>query len=73
MSDHRRIERIVDDLIDQGARAKRTTNGWQVYLPDGSIVTIHLTPSDHRADANTRSRVRRSGLEWPPDTWGRRK
>lgn len=73
MSDHRKVERIVDDLLAQGATAKRTKNGWLIFLPDGSSMGLHLTESDHRADKNSRARVRRAGLEWPPDTWGRRR
>lgn len=73
MSNHKRVDRIVDDLIEQGATAKRTKAGWMIFLPDGSSMTLHLTESDHRADNNSRGRVRRAGLEWPPDTWGRRK
>lgn len=59
--------RILDGLEAQGARIKRTSEGWQVYCPNGEIVTMHVTPSDHRAMRNARSRVKRNGLHWPLD------
>ena len=33
--------------------------------PTKPAVTIHRTPSDHRAFRNTVAKLRASGLEWP--------
>lgn len=64
---------ILTHLEKQGAQVVQTTKGWQVYLPDGNIVTMHRTESDHRAERNARSYVLRAGLTWPFDQQKRRK
>lgn len=58
---------IFDALEAQGARIKPTRDGWQILTPSGDIVTVHATESDHRAMRNTRSRIKRAGLNWPGD------
>lgn len=58
---------ILDGLESQGARIVRKKSGWQVLAPNGEIITLHVTPSDHRALRNARSHVRRAGLDWPLD------
>lgn len=65
--DTKAIKRILDGLEAQGAKIVETKKGWQIMCPDGSIVGIHKTESDHRALRNTRSRIKRAGLDWPLD------
>lgn len=67
MSTHKRTMAILAGLDDQGATIKRTSRGWQVLGPNGGIATLHNTPSDHRAELNLRSIIRKMGLEWPLD------
>jgi len=61
------IAKIIKGLDAQGARIKETTKGYQIMCPNGDIITMHKTPSDHRAMRNTRARVKRAGLDWPLD------
>lgn len=61
------LREIIKGLEAQGARVKETSDGWQILCPNGDIVTMHRTPSDHRALRNTRSRIKRAGLTWPLD------
>lgn len=63
----KRIKALLADLEDQGATIKRIHDGWQILCPQGGIVTMHGTPSDHRAELNLRAELRRRGLEWPFD------
>lgn len=64
---HKDWKRVVEAAVEQRWRVEPTTDGWQLKAPDGiTIVTIHGTPSDHRAIQNTISRMRRSGFQWPP-------
>lgn len=61
--------RVLADLEEQGARVRRSKGGFMVYPLVGPAISVHLTPGDHRAEANDRARIRRGGLEWPPDRW----
>ena len=57
-------KRLVEEIRTwQGWRIEETKKGWMVYPPnkDFSPVTIHKTPSDHRAIKNTRSELRKRG------------
>lgn len=46
---------------------KPKRDGIQLKSPDGiTLVTIHNTPSDWRARANTIAKMRRGGFQWPP-------
>lgn len=59
------IKALLAEADKQGWRVNETKDGWQLFAPDGvNIVTIHGTPSDHRALANTVTRLRRYGFEW---------
>jgi hypothetical protein len=44
----------------------RTKSGYLIKTPDGSLVAIHVTESDHRALANTIARLKRHGLDVEP-------
>lgn len=59
------IRTLLSGLEGQGATVKATTKGWQVKCPSGGLLTIHRTPSDHRAVKNLRSIVKRQGMRWP--------
>ena len=62
----KQIKALLADLERQGATIKATSrNGWQVLCPNGGIVTIHATPSDHRALLNLKSELRKRGMTWP--------
>lgn len=52
---------------EQGWQVKETTKGMQLIPPDPAkeIVTVHRTPSDHRALANVLAEMRRQGFIWP--------
>jgi hypothetical protein len=65
--DTKTIKIALAGLEAQGARIVETRSGWQILCPSGDIVTMHATESDHRALSNTRSRIRRAGLNWPLD------
>lgn len=67
MASPKRTRVILASLEAQGARLKPTTKGWLVFFADGSSMVVHKSESDHRAEANTRARVLRAGLEWPFD------
>lgn len=47
----------------QGWRVEERSKGWMVYPPDKTkpAITIHRTPSDHRAWRNMISQLRRAG------------
>lgn len=64
---HSTIKAILNGLEAQGARIVPKKSGWQIMCPNGEIITLHATPSDHRALRNARSHVRRAGLRWPLD------
>lgn len=61
------ILRIVKHIEPQGVTVTRTKKALLLRLPDGTATTLHLTTSDHRAAANARARLRRSGVTWPGD------
>ena len=61
------VRSIIKGLEGQGARVVKKKAGWQIMCPNGEIVTLHATPSDHRALRNARSHIRRAGLTWPLD------
>lgn len=58
---------VFADLERQGVTVVATRNGWQIRPLQGPPIVIHKTESDRRALRNTRARVRRAGLIWPPD------
>lgn len=60
---------LLVSLERQGCTVKQVKAGYLVLFPDNKgSVTLHRTPSDHRAIMNMRSRIKRAGLEWPLDT-----
>jgi hypothetical protein len=58
---------VFADLEQQGATVKPTRSGWMIRPLQGPPIAIHKTESDRRALHNTRARIRRAGLIWPPD------
>lgn len=48
----------------QGARVRRTKSGYWVATDKGTA-SFHLSPSDVRAELNTRARIEKIGLVWP--------
>lgn len=64
---HKDDKRLVDAAVEQGWRVEPKRDGVQLKSPDGiTLVTIHNTPSDWRARANTIAKMRRGGFQWPP-------
>jgi len=63
----KRLKIIITSLREQGAVVEPKTNGYFVKFPNGDTTILHTSDSDHRAEMNTRSRVKRAGLEWPFD------
>lgn len=63
--ERKRIKALIAGLEAQGATIRETSHGWQVLCPEGGLVTLHGTPSDHRAERNLRSELRRRGMKWP--------
>lgn len=67
----KRMRIVLLSLENQGCEVTPTNKGWFVKFPNGDSMTLHRTDSDHRAEKNTRARVRRAGLEWPFDNNGK--
>lgn len=63
-STDKELKKLFQQIEAQGGRIKPTRNGFMVYppTPDGRLVAIHKTPSDHRAMKNTRAELRRAGF-----------
>lgn len=59
------FKNLLKNLDLAGWRIKSVKSGWIVYPPDPSQsgVTIHGTPSDHRAWNNMMSELRRRGFQ----------
>ena len=59
---------IISGMSKQRVRSRLNKAGATVfYLPDGKILTLHVTISDHRGLLNARSVIRQAGLLWPLD------
>lgn len=46
-----------------GWSVKKKRSGIQLRAPDGTIIGMHCTESDHRAVKNTRARLKAAGLD----------
>lgn len=56
--------RLIEAAVDHGWTVVSKTKNIQLRSPDGkSMVTVHASESDHRANRNTRSRLRRCGVD----------
>lgn len=54
--------KLVAKLRRAGVTVERTRNGhWKVITPHGPVF-MASTPSDHRAERNTKAMLRRRGL-----------
>lgn len=71
-SDSKRIRIILVSLERQHCVVESKKRGWFVKFPNGDSLTLHSTPSDHRAELNIRSRILRAGLSWPFDGQSRK-
>lgn len=65
MATDKRLKELLESLEEQGGRITEVRKGWMIYPPDKAKpgVTIHKTPSDHRAWNNMLSQLRRSGFD----------
>lgn len=63
----RDLDRIAEDLQDQGCEVKRTKKGYMVYPPDpeARAFAYHLTPSDENQSRQLGRDIRRAGLRVP--------
>ena len=68
---NKRMRIVLASLESQGANVAPTNKGWMIKFPNGESMTMHRSESDHRAEMNIRSRVRRAGLTWPFDASGK--
>lgn len=60
----KRQRELIEKVERQGWRVEDRGSAWLCFSPDGqTIVTVHKTPSDHRAYQNTISRLRRGGFD----------
>jgi len=74
MSSEKDSKNYLKAAVEQGWQLKETKKGLQLIPPDPAkeIVTVHRTPSDHRALTNVLAELRRQGLIWPWPPKGRR-
>lgn len=57
------VQDLVAEAADQGWRVKERGDKVLLFSPDGqTIVTLHLTPSDHRWLQNAYRDLRRGGF-----------
>lgn len=47
----------------EGWKVKQKTRGVMLTSPEGATITIHGTETDHRAEKNTRARLKAAGLD----------
>lgn len=66
-SSQKLLQEILKGLASQGGKVEDKKSGYMIKFPNGFMLTLHKTPSDHRALKNERSRVRRAGYHWPLD------
>lgn len=63
---NKRLKALLAGLDAQGAEIIPTgKNGFKVLCPEGGIVLIHSTNSDHRAELNLKSELKKRGMLWP--------
>jgi hypothetical protein len=57
------VNEMIDQVADQGWRIEDGGSAIKLWPADKSkgMVTVHKTPSDHRAVKNTRAQIRRAG------------
>lgn len=64
MSLSKDTRKLVKEVERQGWRVEDRGQRWLCFSPNGhTIVTIHKTPSDHRAIRNTLSELRKGGFD----------
>jgi hypothetical protein len=64
LSPKKDAQKLIAKVQEQGWRVDDKGSAWLRYSPDGkTIVTIHKTPSDHRALKNAISRLKRGGFD----------
>lgn len=58
------LNKLFTEIEAQGGRIKPTKKGHMIYPPDPdrNPVSVHRTPSDHRAMLNLRAELRRAGF-----------
>lgn len=56
------VKELIRRLRKLGVVVEERQDYWRVTCPDGSIVRLHKTPSDHRHLLNARARLRRGGV-----------
>ena len=56
------VRKLVGIAKSNGCRVQMTANHIKVFAPNGRIVLLPSTPSDHRALLNVRSELRKAGI-----------
>lgn len=61
------LSKIIKAALSQGWRVEQTKSGYMFFPPNRSLspVTVHLTPSDHRAVRNFKAEMVKRGFIWP--------
>jgi hypothetical protein len=55
---------LVNRAEEQGFKVETTRKGWRVLARDGKgMAHLHRTPGDHRAFKNSKSDLRRIGVQ----------
>jgi hypothetical protein len=59
------LKKIFREAERQGWRIRETSDGFQLYAPDGvNIVTVHRTPGKQRVRQEILTKMRRYGFRW---------
>jgi hypothetical protein len=66
-SGEKEFRKYLSAAVEQGWEVRPVKKGFQLVPGDSTkeIVTIHRTPSDHRALVNALAEMRRQGFIWP--------
>jgi hypothetical protein len=67
MNFNKELRGVLEAAEAQGWRVEPSKAGYLLFPPDQSqgIVSVHKTPSDHRAMKNLIGEMRRRGFIWP--------
>lgn len=64
MSLNKEVKKLIRRVERQGWRVEERKSGYMCFSPDGvTMVSIHKTPSDHRAIRNSITELRKGGFD----------
>ena len=58
----KKLHQIAKSAERQGARVRRTTNGYFIYATNGETMGFHLSPSDRHQERQLMRDLARCGL-----------